>query len=107
MVTVGLLLAEASQNGLQAAETAVVAQFTPSRTDTLLSIVDSDTIRVGQSGRPITVRLTCIDPPERAQSPLRPACPPVSADEAADRHAGGARYRGHRPLRPQHGLDQT
>ena len=35
----------------------------------VLSIGDADTIRVKQAGRPITVRLACIDAPEMAQSP--------------------------------------
>jgi endonuclease YncB( thermonuclease family) len=36
---------------------------------TLLSIGDGDTIRVRQAGRAVTVRLSCIDAPETAQSP--------------------------------------
>ena len=36
---------------------------------TVLSIGDGDTIRVRQAGRAVTVRLTCIDAPETAQSP--------------------------------------
>ena len=35
----------------------------------VLSIGDGDTIRVRQSGRPVTVRLACIDAPETAQAP--------------------------------------
>ena len=39
------------------------------RTATVLSIGDGDTIRVRKAGRAITVRLACIDAPETAQSP--------------------------------------
>lgn len=39
------------------------------RQATVLSIGDGDTIRVRQGGRPITVRLACIDAPEMAQQP--------------------------------------
>ena len=39
------------------------------RTATVLSIGDGDTIRVRQAGRTITVRLACIDAPELAQAP--------------------------------------
>ncbi|MEA5400043.1 thermonuclease family protein [Synechococcus sp. BA-124 BA4] len=39
------------------------------RTATVLSIGDGDTIRVRQAGKAITVRLACIDAPETAQSP--------------------------------------
>ena len=39
------------------------------RQATVLSIGDGDTIRVRQGGRPITVRLACIDAPEMAQRP--------------------------------------
>jgi len=36
---------------------------------TLLSIGDGDTLRVSADGRPLTIRLACIDAPEMAQSP--------------------------------------
>lgn len=36
---------------------------------TVVSIGDGDTIRVSQAGRPLTVRLACIDAPETAQTP--------------------------------------
>ena len=36
---------------------------------TVLSIGDGDTIRVLQAGKPLTVRLACIDAPETAQAP--------------------------------------
>ena len=36
---------------------------------TVLSIGDGDTIRVRQAGKALTVRLTCIDAPESAQTP--------------------------------------
>ena len=36
---------------------------------TVVSIGDGDTIRVGQAGRLVTVRLACIDAPEMAQEP--------------------------------------
>jgi endonuclease YncB( thermonuclease family) len=36
---------------------------------TILSIGDGDTIRVLQAGKALTVRLACIDAPERAQAP--------------------------------------
>jgi endonuclease YncB( thermonuclease family) len=36
---------------------------------TVLSIGDGDTIRVMEGGKPITVRPSCIDPPEMAQAP--------------------------------------
>jgi endonuclease YncB( thermonuclease family) len=36
----------------------------------VLSIGDGDTIRVRQAGRPLTVRLACIDAPEMAQRPF-------------------------------------
>ena len=35
----------------------------------MLSIGDSDTIRVRQAGKALTVRLACIDAPETAQGP--------------------------------------
>ena len=38
-------------------------------TATVLSIGDGDTIRVRMNGKPITVRLACIDAPETAQRP--------------------------------------
>ena len=36
---------------------------------TVLSIGDGDTIRVRKAGKPLTVRLACIDAPESAQAP--------------------------------------
>jgi endonuclease YncB( thermonuclease family) len=39
---------------------------------TVLSIGDGDTIRVLAGGRPLTIRLACIDAPETAQSPWGP-----------------------------------
>lgn len=36
---------------------------------TVLSVGDGDTLRVRQEGRPLTIRLACIDAPELAQSP--------------------------------------
>jgi endonuclease YncB( thermonuclease family) len=36
---------------------------------TVISVGDGDTIRVRMNGKPITVRLACIDAPETAQSP--------------------------------------
>ena len=36
---------------------------------TVISIGDGDTIRVRMNGKPITVRLACIDAPETAQQP--------------------------------------
>ena len=36
---------------------------------TVISIGDGDTIRVRMNGKPITVRLSCIDAPETAQRP--------------------------------------
>jgi endonuclease YncB( thermonuclease family) len=36
---------------------------------TVISIGDGDTIRVRMNGKPITVRLACIDAPETAQRP--------------------------------------
>ncbi|CAK6692886.1 thermonuclease family protein [Synechococcus sp. BA-124 BA4] len=35
----------------------------------VLSIGDGDTMRVRQGGRPVTIRLACIDAPETAQNP--------------------------------------
>jgi len=35
----------------------------------VVSVGDGDTIRVRMNGKPITVRLACIDAPETAQSP--------------------------------------
>lgn len=39
---------------------------------TVVSIGDSDTLRVSQAGKTITVRLACIDAPEMAQKPWGP-----------------------------------
>jgi len=36
---------------------------------TVISVGDGDTIRVRMNGKPITVRLACIDAPEMGQSP--------------------------------------
>lgn len=36
---------------------------------TVISVGDGDTIRVRMNGKPITVRLACIDAPETAQQP--------------------------------------
>jgi endonuclease YncB( thermonuclease family) len=36
---------------------------------TVVSVGDGDTLRVSNAGRPITIRLACIDAPETAQSP--------------------------------------
>ncbi len=43
-----------------------IAQTTPA---TVVSIGDGDTLRIRQSGQVATIRLACIDSPERAQSP--------------------------------------
>lgn len=43
-----------------------IAQTTPA---TVVSIGDGDTLRVRQSGQVTTIRLSCVDAPERAQSP--------------------------------------
>ncbi len=43
-----------------------IAQTTPA---TVVSIGDGDTLRIRQSGQVTTIRLACIDSPERAQSP--------------------------------------
>lgn len=36
---------------------------------TVISVGDGDTIRVRMNGKPITLRLACIDAPETAQHP--------------------------------------
>ncbi len=46
--------------------TSALAQNTPT---TVVSIGDGDTLRVRQSGQVTTIRLACVDAPERAQSP--------------------------------------
>ncbi len=43
-----------------------LAQDTPA---TVVSIGDGDTLRIRQSGQVTTIRLACVDAPERAQSP--------------------------------------
>ena len=43
-----------------------IAQTTPA---TVVSIGDGDTLRIRQSGQVTTIRLACVDAPERAQSP--------------------------------------
>ena len=50
---------------------AMTVQPSPAQTlrAVVLSIGDADTIRLKQAGRPITVRLACIDAPEMGQSP--------------------------------------
>lgn len=44
----------------------ILAQTPPA---TVVSVGDGDTLRIRQSGQVTTVRLACIDSPERAQSP--------------------------------------
>lgn len=46
--------------------TPAIAQDTPA---TVVSIGDGDTLRIRQSGQSATIRLACVDAPERAQSP--------------------------------------
>ena len=46
--------------------TPALAQNTPA---TVVSIGDGDTLRIRQSGQVTTIRLSCVDAPERAQSP--------------------------------------
>ena len=46
--------------------TPAIAQNTPV---TVVSIGDGDTLRIRQSGQSATIRLACVDAPERAQSP--------------------------------------
>ncbi len=48
------------------ASSSAIAQSTPA---TVVSIGDGDTLRVRQSGQVTTIRLACVDSPERAQSP--------------------------------------
>ncbi len=43
-----------------------LAQNTPA---TVVSVGDGDTLRIRQSGQITTIRLACVDAPERAQSP--------------------------------------
>ena len=43
-----------------------IAQTTPA---TVVSVGDGDTLRIRQSGQAATIRLACVDAPERAQSP--------------------------------------
>jgi endonuclease YncB( thermonuclease family) len=59
------LAAGAAQGFGQATPAAPVAGFQA----TVLSIGDGDTMRVSAGGRPLTIRLACIDAPEMAQSP--------------------------------------
>jgi len=42
---------------------------TPEFRAKVVSVGDGDTLRVSKGGRPITIRLACIDAPETAQSP--------------------------------------
>ncbi len=44
----------------------VVAQTTSA---SVVSVGDGDTLRIRQSGQVTTIRLSCVDAPERAQSP--------------------------------------
>ncbi len=46
--------------------TPAVAQNTPA---TVVSIGDGDTLRIRQSGQVTTIRLSCVDAPERTQGP--------------------------------------
>ena len=46
--------------------TPALAQNTPA---TVVSVGDGDTLRIRQSGQAATIRLACVDAPERAQSP--------------------------------------
>ena len=48
---------------------AVVALLAQSRTATVLSIGDGDTLRVREGNRTLNVRLACIDAPEASQAP--------------------------------------
>ena len=48
------------------APSSAIAQNTPA---TVVSIGDGDTLRIRQSGQVTTIRLSCVDAPERAQSP--------------------------------------
>ncbi len=43
-----------------------IAQTTPA---TVVSIGDGDTLRIREAGQVTTIRLACVDAPERAQSP--------------------------------------
>ncbi len=43
-----------------------LAQTTPA---TVVTIGDGDTLRIRQSGQVTTIRLSCVDAPERAQAP--------------------------------------
>lgn len=62
----GLLLALVSPGRLSAGEETPPPPALPA---TVLSIGDGDTLRVTQAGRPITVRMACIDAPEMVQTP--------------------------------------
>jgi len=48
---------------------AVVALFAQTRTATVLSIGDGDTLRVREGSRTLNVRLACIDAPETSKAP--------------------------------------
>ena len=43
--------------------------LSPSSTARLISIADGDTLRVAKAGQRLTVRLACVDAPERSQRP--------------------------------------
>jgi endonuclease YncB( thermonuclease family) len=49
---------------------AAVALLTQTRTATVLSIGDGDTLRVREGNRTLNVRLACIDAPESSQAPF-------------------------------------
>jgi len=49
---------------------AVVALLAQTRTATVLSIGDGDTLRVREGNRTLNVRLACIDAPETSQAPF-------------------------------------
>ena len=49
---------------------AVVALLAQTRTATVLSIGDGDTLRVREGSRTVNVRLACIDAPETSQAPF-------------------------------------
>jgi endonuclease YncB( thermonuclease family) len=49
---------------------AAVALLAQTRTATVLSIGDGDTLRVREGNRSVNVRLACIDAPESSQAPF-------------------------------------